>query len=277
MIPIDPIAYLSQYLRDHCEEAVSLEDMARITGYSAFHLQRKFKAALGVSPKQFQARCRMERVKQGLHGEGTVTSAMYDAGFGSSSRLYEKVDRELGMTPAQYKARGRGVEISYVVLETEIGWILIAATDRGLCSLQLGDEAGELVAALKQEFPAAELVAVEAPYTQALRLWHEAIRGFVEGKPIEVGLPLDVRGTAFQARVWQYLQTIPMGETRSYSEVAAGIGQPTATRAVASACARNPVALVVPCHRVIRGSGELGGYRWGMERKKLLLSREAAS
>ena len=135
IIPIDPIAYLSQYLRDHCDESVSLDDMARVTGYSAFHLQKKFKAALGVSPKQFQSRCRMERVKQALHGEGTVTSALYEVGFGSASRLYEKVNSELRMTPTQYKARGRGVEISYVVLSTELGWILIAASDRGLCSL----------------------------------------------------------------------------------------------------------------------------------------------
>jgi AraC family transcriptional regulator of adaptative response/methylated-DNA-[protein]-cysteine methyltransferase len=256
---------------------VSLEDMARITGYSAFHLQRKFKAVVGVSPKQFQARCRMDRMKQGLLGEGTVTEAMYEAGFGSSSRLYEKVDRELGMTPAQYKARGRGVGISYVVLSTTLGWVLIAATDRGLCSLQLGDEAGVLVEALEREFPAAVLTAVEAPYPEALRLWHEAIQGFVAGRPIEAGLPLDVRGTAFQASVWQYLQTIPSGETRSYQEVAAGIGKPTATRAVANACGRNPVALAVPCHRVIRGTGELGGYRWGVERKRLLLGLEAGS
>ncbi len=277
MIPIDPIAYLSQYLRDHCEEAISLEDMARITGYSAFHLQRKFKAALGVSPKQFQARCRMERVKQGLRGEGTVTSALYEAGFGSSSRLYEAVDQTLGMTPAQYKARGKGVEISYVVMETQLGLILIAATDRGLCSLRLADEEGSLIAEIEEEFPAAQLQRVEAPFTEALRLWHQAICGYLEGKQFEKGLPLDVRGTAFQARVWQYLQTIPAGQTRSYQEVAKGIGQPTATRAVASACARNPVALVVPCHRVIRGDGSLGGYRWGMGRKQRLLEAEAAA
>lgn len=277
VIPIDPIAYLSQYLRDHCEDSVSLEDMARITGYSAFHLQRKFKATLGVSPKQFQSRCRMERVKQVLHGQGTVTSALYEAGFGSSSRLYEKVGNELGMTPAQYKARGRGVEISYVELSTELGWILIAASDRGLCSLRLGDEAAPLVEELKAEFPAAALVAVEAPFHESLRLWHEAICGFLAGKQIEPGLPLEIRGTAFQARVWQYLQTIPMGETRSYAQVAEGIGKPAAVRAVASACARNPVALAIPCHRVIRGTGELGGYRWGMERKQKLLEVEAAA
>ena len=274
MIPIDPIAYLSQYLRDHCEEAVSLQDMARITGFSAFHLQRKFKAAVGVSPKQFQARCRMERVKQMLLGEGTVTSALYEAGFGSSSRLYERADSELGMTPAQYKARGKGVGISFVVLETGLGLILIAATDRGLCSLRLADDEASLLRELEEEYPAADLQRVEPPFHEALRVWHEAIRGYLVGKRIEPGLPLDVRGTAFQARVWQYLQTIPAGETRSYSEVAAGIGQAKATRAVATACASNPVALAIPCHRVIRSNGELGGYRWGMERKRKLLAGE---
>ncbi len=272
---IDPISYLSQYLRDRCEEAVSLEDMARITGFSAFHLQRKFKAAVGVSPKQFQARCRMEKVKQVLQGEGTVTSALYEAGFGSSSRLYERVDRDLGMTPAQYKSRGKGVGISYVVLETSLGLILIAATDRGLCSLRLSDDEGSLLRELEEEYPAAELQRVQAPFDEALRVWHEAICGYLVGKRIEPGLPLDVRGTAFQARVWQYLQTIPMGETRSYSEVAEGIGQATATRAVATACASNPVALAIPCHRVIRSNGELGGYRWGMERKQKILESES--
>lgn len=274
MISIDPIAYLSQYLRDHCDETISLEDMARITGYSAFHLQRKFKTAVGVSPKQFQAKCRMEKMKASLQTSGTVTDAMYEAGFGSSSRLYEKVDRELGMTPSQYKARGAGVEISYVVLDTELGWILIAATDRGLCSLQLGEHAGELERALEREFPAADLLAVEPPYQEMLRLWHEAIRGFVAGKAIDASLPLDVKATAFEARVWQYLQTIPMGETRSYSEVAEGIGHPKAVRAVANACGRNQVAIAVPCHRVIRGTGELGGYRWGLPMKRRLLERE---
>lgn len=271
---MDPIAYLAQYLREHCEDVISLDDMARITGYSAFHLQKKFKAALGVSPKQFQAQCRMDLVKERLKADGSVTEAMYEAGFGSSSRLYEKSDRVLGMTPAQYKAAGRGVGISAVVLATQLGWMLIAATDRGLCSLRMGDAGGELVEELRREFPAAVIAVVEEPYPEMLTQWIEALRGYLRGEEFGAGLPLDVRGTAFQARVWQYLQTIPRGETRSYSEVAAGIGQPTAVRAVASACARNPVALVVPCHRVIRGTGEMGGYRWGLERKRVLLDGE---
>jgi len=277
MIPIDPIAYLSQYLREHCDETVSLEDMARITGYSAFHLQKKFKAAVGVSPKQFHAQCRMERVKAGLIEGGTVTSALYEAGFGSSSRLYERVNGELGMTPAQYQARGQGVSISYVVIETVIGFVLSAATDRGLCSLRMGDEVAGLVAELREEFPAGELVAVSEPYGEALGVWVAAIRGYLEGKQIDIGLPLEVRATAFQARVWSYLLRIPVGEARSYAEVAEGIGQPTATRAVASACARNPVGLAIPCHRVIRGDGTLGGYRWGMGRKQQLLEREGCA
>ncbi|WP_035958380.1 bifunctional transcriptional activator/DNA repair enzyme AdaA [Bryobacter aggregatus] len=275
MIPIDPIAYLSQYLRDHCDETISLDDMARITGYSAYHLQRKFKAALGVSPKQFQARCRMERMKSALRHNQPVTTALYEAGFGSASRLYERVDSDLGMTPAQYKARGKGIEISYVILGTVLGKILIAATDRGLCSLQLADRESELRAALQLEFPAAQLTETLAPFVSPLKDWQEAIEAFVAGKTLAAGLPMDIRATAFQATVWQYLQTIPAGETRSYAEVAAGIGHPTATRAVARACASNPVALAIPCHRVIRNNGELGGYRWGLNRKQRLLELEA--
>lgn len=275
MMPIDPIAYLSQYLKDHSEDSVSLADMSRITGLSSFHLQRKFKAALGVTPKQFQARCRMERVKQSLRKTETVTEALYEAGFGSSSRLYERVDTQLGMTPAEYKAEGRGVEISYVILATALGKILIAATDRGLCGLQLGDQESELREALAVEYPAAELLETSAPYPEALRVWHEAICGFVAGGKLKTGLPLDIRATAFQATVWQYLIRIPEGETQAYSEVAEGIGRPQATRAVARACAANPVALAIPCHRVIRNNGELGGYRWGIERKRLILANEA--
>ena len=275
LMPIDPIAYLSQYLRDHADESVSLENMSRITCYSAFHLQRKFKAALGVSPKQFHAKCRMERMKTSLRGDEPVTAAMYEAGFGSSSRLYERVDSEIGMTPAQYKARGRGVEISYVILNTALGRILIAATDRGLCGLQLADDETTLREALRQEFPAASLHETVAPFTPPLRLWQEAIEGFVGGRAIATRLPMDIRATAFQASVWRYLQTIPAGKPQSYSEVAAGLGRPTASRAVARACASNPVALAIPCHRVIRNNGELGGYRWGVERKRDILARES--
>ena len=274
-IPIDPIAYLSQYLRDHADQSVSLQDMSRITGYSTFHLQRKFKAALGVSPKQFHAKCRMERMKTSLRRDEPVTTAIYEAGFGSPSRLYERVDSELGMTPTQYKARGNGVEISYVILTTALGKILIAATDRGLCSLQLADDEPSLHEALRREFPAASLDETVAPFTEPLRLWQAAIEGFVSGRALATGLPMDIRATAFQATVWQYLQKIPAGQTQSYSEVASGIGRPTASRAVARACASNPVALAIPCHRVIRNTGELGGYRWGIERKAAILTRES--
>jgi AraC family transcriptional regulator of adaptative response/methylated-DNA-[protein]-cysteine methyltransferase len=274
-IPIDPIAYLSQYLRDHCEESISLDDMARITGYSPYHLQRKFKAAVGLSPKQFQARCRLDRLKRGLKEESTVTGAMYESGFSSSSRLYERTGEFLGMTPAQYKAAGRGLEISWVVLPTAFGLVLIAATDRGLCSLRLGDAAEPLVAELEAEFPAAHLIAVEQPYPLLLEQWRLAIEGFLSGAAIAPSLPLDIQATAFEARVWRYLQTIPRGETRSYSEVASAIDAPRAVRAVAIACGRNPVALAIPCHRVIRSSGELGGYRWGLDRKRQILAAEA--
>jgi AraC family transcriptional regulator, regulatory protein of adaptative response / methylated-DNA-[protein]-cysteine methyltransferase len=268
------VEYLAEYLQEHAEDTIPLERMSEITGFSPFHLQRKFKAAYGVSPKQFQDRCRMERVKRALRDRVPVTDALYAAGFGSSSRLYERAGRDLGMTPAQYQAKGKGIGISYVTFASRLGHVLIAATERGLCALRLGDSPAALAAELGQEFANAELKETEPPFAGALRVWEEAIQAYLAGIPIPEGLPLDIQGTAFQARVWQYLQSIPAGETRSYSEVAEGIGKPSATRAVANACGANPVALAVPCHRVIRSGGALGGYRWGIERKEAILALE---
>lgn len=272
----DPLAVLSDYLKSNADANVSLEEMSRITGYSPYHLQRKFKAAFGVTPKQFQLKCRLDRLKSQLRQSGSVTDAMYESGYSSPSRLYEQSTLNLGMTPAQYKARGEGLEISWVALTTPLGHVGIGATDRGLCFLEFGESKAVLRHRLELEFPQARLIEAD-PDTPALKDWHVAIVHTIRTGANLPPLPLDIQATAFQALVWSYLRTIPAGETRSYGEVAEAIGHPTATRAVANACGRNPVALAIPCHRVIRASGELGGYRWGLERKSALLAQERAS
>ena len=272
----DPLAVLSDYLKSNADANVSLEEMSRITGYSPYHLQRKFKAAFGVTPKQFQLKCRLDRLKSQLRQSGSVTDAMYESGYSSPSRLYEQSTLNLGMTPAQYKARGEGLEISWVALTTPLGHVGIGATDRGLCFLEFGESKAVLRHRLELEFPQARLIEAD-PDTPALKDWHVAIVHTIRTGANLPPLPLDIQATAFQALVWSYLRTIPAGETRSYGEVAEAIGHPTATRAVANACGRNPVALAIPYHRVIRASGELGGYRWGLERKSALLAQERAS
>lgn len=271
---VNPIAALAGYLREHAEENVSLDQMARFTGYSAFHLQRKFKAELGVTPKQFHAQCRRETLKSKLRNESSVTDALFGAGYGSTSRVYENAADTLGMTPREYSRQGSGLAISYAIFASRFGPILIAATDKGLCSLELGDRKDALRERLREEFPQAAITESKAANDGPLAVWEAALQNYLQGQPIPEGLPLDLQATAFQASVWRFLQTIPMGETRSYQQVAAAIGQPKATRAVARACASNRVALAIPCHRVIRGDGALGGYRWGMERKDALLAAE---
>ncbi len=269
----DPLAVLSDHLKTHADAAISLDEMSRLTGYSPFHLQRKFKAAFGVTPKQFQRKCRLDKLKSQLRQSDSVTTAMYNAGYSSSSRLYEQSTANLGMTPSQYRARGEGLEISWVSLETPLGPIALAATDHGLCFLEFGESKHALEQRLQDEFPNAIRAEANAN-TTALRQWHEAIVATINTGANMPNLPLDIRATAFEALVWTYLRTIPAGETRSYAEVATAIGKPSATRAVANACGRNPVALAIPCHRVIRASGELGGYRWGLDKKTALLTTE---
>jgi AraC family transcriptional regulator of adaptative response/methylated-DNA-[protein]-cysteine methyltransferase len=271
---LDPLAVLSDHLKSNADANISLDQMSRLTGYSPYHLQRKFKAAFGVTPKQFQTKCRLDRLKSQLRQGNSVTNAMYGSGYGSSSRLYEQSTTNLGMTPAQYKARGQGLEISWIELETPLGPVALGATDRGLCFVEFGESKAALYSRLKTEFPQARLIESN-PDTPALRDWHAAILNTLTTGANLPPLPLDVRATAFEALVWTYLRTIPAGETRSYGDVAEAIGRPKSHRAVANACGRNPVALAIPCHRVIRSSGELGGYRWGLEKKTELLARES--
>jgi AraC family transcriptional regulator of adaptative response/methylated-DNA-[protein]-cysteine methyltransferase len=263
-----------EYIRAHADERLSLEALAKRSGLSRFHLQRSFKAALGITPTQYQDACRLARFKSGLRQGHTVTTAMYDAGFGSSSRLYSRVDTRLGMTPAQYRAGGVGVEMSCGSAATPLGTLMVAATDRGLCFVQFGQSHAVLLDALRAEYPSADIVEMRKPYPPQFDAWMAAVVDHIHDIRQPLHVPLDVRATAFQLAVWRYLQTIPVGEVRTYAQVARDLGQPAAARAVARACATNRVALVVPCHRVIRGDGSLAGYRWGVERKRVLLDRE---
>lgn len=266
-----------EYVRAHAGETLALAELARHAGLSPFHFQRSFRAVMGVTPKQFVGSCRMGVFKDRLRGEGSVTDAIYEAGFGSSSRLYERVDTALGMTPVEYRAGGRGVAITYVATPTVLGLMMLGATDRGLCFLQFGDDEEALRGELAREYPQASIEAMQRPYSAQFEAWIEALTAHLAGGQPRLDLPLDLRATAFQTKVWKYLQSIPYGRVDSYAEVAAALGQPAATRAVANACAKNRVALVIPCHRVIRGTGELGGYRWGVERKRVLIDRERAA
>jgi AraC family transcriptional regulator, regulatory protein of adaptative response / methylated-DNA-[protein]-cysteine methyltransferase len=258
---------------DSAESAVTLADLSKRVGLSPFHLQRLFKRATGLSPREYQSALRMQQVKSGLRKGDDVTTALYDAGFGSPSRLYEKAPQQLGMTPGEYRRGGSGAKIRFSIVPTPLGRMLVAATDRGLCAVRFGESVSELDRDLRQEFHAAELHRDDA----ALREYVEPLLASIRGDKSTIDLPLDVRATAFQQKVWDALRQIPCGETRSYSAVAQEIGSPAAVRAVAHACASNPVAIAVPCHRVVRSDGDLAGYRWGIERKQKLLDNEKSS
>lgn len=249
-------------------EAVTLSALASQLGTSPFHLQRTFKRVMGISPREYQDAKRVERLKKELKDNRSVTYALYEAGFGSSSRLYEGM--KLGMTPLTYGRGGKGMAIRYTVVPSPLGRLLLAATERGVCRVGMGDDDAALAADLREEFPAAEIERND----EALRAWSNGLVKYTNGKLPHPELPLDIRATAFQKHVWETLKKIPLGETKSYSEIARLVGKPRAARAVARACATNPVALLIPCHRVVREDGSLGGYHWGIERKEALLSQE---
>ncbi len=268
------IRKICRYIEANAVESLPLEELAARAGLSRFHFQRSFQAIAGVSPKQYVEACRLNQLKSSLRHAPDVTAAIYDAGYGSSSRVYERAGSRLGMTPKQYRDGGSNLIITYAIVGSPAGQLMLGATDRGICFVQFGESVDELLRALEAEYPAALLEAMRDPAPPVYRQWIAALSAHLAGRQPHLQLPLDIRATSFQMRVWNYLQSIPYGETRSYSEVAGAIGSPSATRAVASACARNPVAILIPCHRVIRGSGELGGYRWGLERKQRLLDGE---
>ncbi|MEP6687589.1 MAG: bifunctional DNA-binding transcriptional regulator/O6-methylguanine-DNA methyltransferase Ada [Gemmatimonadales bacterium] len=258
-----------RYLEEHLDETVTLDRLAREVGFSPGHLQRTFKRLTGVTPRAYAGARRMERMKARLKQGDSVTRATYEAGYSSPSRVYDQSRVHLGMTPGAYRDGGRGVRIRFTTLPTTLGQVLVAATDRGLCSVALDDDAGVLEATLRREYPAATVERRD----EELRGWVGAVVARMAGDEAE-RVPFDAGGTAFQQRVWEALQRIPRGSTRSYSEIARELGQPSAARAVARACASNRLALVIPCHRVVREDGGLGGYRWGVERKQELLTRE---
>lgn len=265
---------ICRYIEAHSDEALSLDLLARRAGMSRFHFQRTFKALLGVTPKQYHDAHRVRDLKTHLKSSADVTAAVYDAGFGSSSRVYERADTRLGMTPKAYRSDGAGVHITHVSFETPLGLLMVGATDRGLCFVQFGERHEQLESMLRAEYPNATFEPMREPHDPQFTAWVEALHRHLRGEQPHLDLPADIRATAFQLRVWKYLQGIPYGEVRSYAEVAKDIGKPGAARAVAHACASNVLALVIPCHRVIRGSGELAGYRWGLPRKRALIDRE---
>jgi AraC family transcriptional regulator of adaptative response/methylated-DNA-[protein]-cysteine methyltransferase len=247
-----------------------LTDLGRRVGRSPHQVLRAFRRVLGVSPREYRDAKRLSRLKSSLKEMPHVSPAIYEAGFGSSSRVYERAAGALGMTPATYARGGRGATIRYSIVASPLGTLLVAATERGLCKISLGDSAAALERDLRREFPAAHIARDTGPQSG----WVQTILAHLAGTEPHLDLPLDIRATAFQQRVWNALRKIPYGSTRSYRAVARAIGNPGATRAVARACATNPVALVIPCHRVVREDGQPGGYRWGMERKEALLKRE---
>ena len=253
-----------------CEEMPRLAALAEASGLSPFHFHRVFKQATGLTPRQYRAAERGTRVRDALPRAHSVTEAIYDAGFNSSGRFYAASDALLGMTPSRFRAGGEGAHIRFAVGQCSLGAILVAATEKGICAIMLDDDAGALVRALQDRFPKAALVGGE----KAFESWVARVVGLVEAPRIGLNLPLDLRGTLFQQRVWRALREIPPGSTATYTEIAKRIGAPKAVRAVAHACASNPVAVAIPCHRVVRTDGSLAGYRWGIERKRELLVRE---
>jgi AraC family transcriptional regulator of adaptative response/methylated-DNA-[protein]-cysteine methyltransferase len=261
------------YLEAHLEEPVTLETLGQALGVSPWHLQRTFKRVTGVSPKEMIRARRMERLKERLQQGDDVAGATYEVGFGSGSRVYELSDARLGMTPATYRRGGAGMSLRYATAACSLGLLLVAVTERGVSAVALGDTEEELAAGLRHEYPRAVIERAEAG-EEGLAERIAAILAFLEGSAPHLALPLDVRATAFQEQVWKALQEIPAGETRTYGEIAARLGRPQAARAVAQACATNPVALAIPCHRVVRGDGAAGGYRWGAERKSRILTGE---
>ncbi|MGA7792774.1 MAG: bifunctional DNA-binding transcriptional regulator/O6-methylguanine-DNA methyltransferase Ada [Candidatus Acidiferrales bacterium] len=253
--------------------SLSLRNLAERTGLSAAHLQRTFRQAMGITPRQYADALRVARLKSELRKGNDVTTSLHEVSYGSASRLYEKSDAQLGMTPATYRRGGRGMNISYTIAPCSLGRVLVAATERGISAVYLGERDSDLAAALRKEYPHAEIRCGSGEHSK----WVRAIVRHLAGSNPQLDLPTDVVATAFQRRVWEALRAIPLGETRTYSEVARSIGQPSAVRAVAHACATNPAAIVVPCHRVVRTDGTLGGYRWGLERKRSLIEQERRS
>jgi AraC family transcriptional regulator of adaptative response/methylated-DNA-[protein]-cysteine methyltransferase len=267
---IDAVRRASAYLATHADQTVTLGHLARVASMSAHHLQRRFKAIVGLSPREFQSALRAGKLRTSLRDGRDVTTAIHEAGYGSPSRVYEAAPTGRGMSLSNYRRGGAGMRIGYSMISTAVGQVLVAATEEGVCSVKIGASETALAADLRREYPSADI----APKLKPKAEWVKAIAEHLRGDAPSLDLPIDVQATAFQWKVWRALQRIPYGETRAYAEVARSIGQPKAARAVASACATNPVCIVVPCHRVVPKAGGTGEYRWGAARKEALLKRE---
>jgi AraC family transcriptional regulator, regulatory protein of adaptative response / methylated-DNA-[protein]-cysteine methyltransferase len=264
------VAELCRFI-EHAEQPPTLEELAERAGTSVYHLHRVFKRVTGLTPKAYAAAHRAEKVRKELARSGTVIDAIYGAGYNSNGRFYGESNQVLGMTPTRYRAGGAGTRICFAIGECSLGAILVAQSDRGVCAILMGDDPDALARDLQDRFPQAELVGGDAAFEDLIA----KVVGFVDAPRLGLDLPLDVRGTAFQQRVWRALRKIPSGKTVSYAELAKRIGAPKSVRAVAQACAANALAVAIPCHRVVRSDGGLSGYRWGVERKRALLEREA--
>ena len=266
----DAIKRICRYIEQHLDEPITLDRLSSAFGMSPFHLQRTFKKVVGITPRAYADSCRMKLLKQNLQTGKSVTTALYDAGYSSSSRLYERTASQLGMTPDKYRRGAVAATIRYTFADSPLGRMLVAATDKGVCAIQFADTDDELGEGLKREFP----FAVRKRDDESMEAWTKTLLSQMDGHAVNSALPLDIQATAFQRRVWTHLQSMPFGTTQSYGEVAKAIGQPSAARAVARACATNPVAVAIPCHRVVREDGGMGGYRWGVQRKETLLQLE---
>ncbi|MCK5425018.1 MAG: methylated-DNA--[protein]-cysteine S-methyltransferase [Emcibacter sp.] len=265
---------IALYIEDHADESLSLSILSKKFGQSASHLQKSFKRHHGVSPKEYQNAIRLKRLKSALKAADDISGAIYEAGYGSVSRVYEQVDGRIGMTLSAYREGGKGEKIAYAIRNTALGLIIMAATDRGVCFIHFGEDEEELLDKLSIEYPQAQIIASSATDTPELALWSEALNHHLSHNAPRPDIPLHLNGTAFQMRVWRFLMSVPEGDVKSYSEVAQGIGSPKAIRAAASAIASNNIAVLIPCHRVLRSDGALGGYRWGLERKRTLIDQE---
>jgi len=273
----DRMVALARYIESRPDEPLRLADLGAVVGLSASRVQRLFKETFGVSPKAYQDALRLNKFKQALKTGDTVTGAIYDAGFGSVSRVYGKADRQVGMRPSRYGKGGEGEIIAFACRNTSLGLLMMAATDQGVCFAEFGDEETALKAQLQKEFPKALLSPSHARESSELDAWMIALEMHLSQNTPCPDVPLDIRGTAFQTRVWKLLLSVREGEVVSYTELATRLGEPKAVRAVASACGRNRIAVLIPCHRVLRSDGSLGGYRWGLDRKKRLLAKERSS
>ena len=271
--PVALVRRAADQFAQSSEEPLSLRELARILGATQSTLRRAFLQVTGLKPRELAEALRLKRFKTLMRAGKSITDALYETGYGSSSRVYERSNSQLGMTPATYRKGGKGMKLGYIIAKSPLGKVLVAATERGVSAVYLGDEESKLIAELREEYPRAEIAAARDPFER----WVREVIHRIEGKPPHFELPLDLQATAFQRRVWQELQRIPRGGTRTYSQIARSLGRPKAVRAVARACATNPVSIVVPCHRVVRQDGALAGYRWGLSRKEQLLASERSA